>query len=156
MLTHVAVAQPWLVRECYHRIWPVLLNFGQLDASCAKELLSTVTHYTCDVVDKLAHENTIFQTYIKIELTLRKHLAWVRLPSPQVDEAYWLWCCLEGKHRNFVKKSFGLIWLKREDLNGVVHEASDHKFGAQSSLRHLTDIEALYFNVEELCLNLVK
>ena len=60
MLAHVAVAEPRLVRESYHRILPVLLYFCQLDSASAEELLSAVAHHTCHVINKLAHKNTIF------------------------------------------------------------------------------------------------
>ena len=64
MLTHVAVTEPRLVRKRNHGILSLLLDFGQLYAPSAEELLATIGHDTSHVVYELAHEHAAVETHV--------------------------------------------------------------------------------------------
>ena len=70
MLAHETIAEPWLVGKSDHCIFSLLLDLHEFDASGTQELLSAITHNSCDVIDELAHEDTVVEAYIQIELSL--------------------------------------------------------------------------------------
>ena len=74
MLTHIIVAQPWLVRESDHRVFSRLTNLHELDTTGAQELLTTISHITCHIVDDLPLKHAIFEAYVEIELSLRDYM----------------------------------------------------------------------------------